>query len=280
MGDSGDRIAPITYLFGAPAEPAAPADLVATAAPDGADGWYVDGATGSPEAAASAEALPPTALPATALPLTIPQPEWQGDGSAVESARLAAARAALIAAEQEAAAAAAEREREAANTRQPKSARVSNVSMHALARKGMSSAEMTRLLESRELEPDDVAAEVDRLEGAGLLDDNALAETLVRTLQDRKGLGKSAISAELRRRKVGDEAISLALESIDVDDELERAIEVATKRAGQLSSYDRETAKRRLGAYLQRRGYGGSVLTAAMAAALDGGGASTGPRFR
>ena len=162
-----------------------------------------------------------------------------------------------------------------------KSSRPENVSMHALTRKGMSVAEMTTLLERREIDPDDVAAEVERLESVGLLDDSALAENLVRTLQQRKGLGRSAVSAELRRRKVDPLAIEEALGSIDTDDELSRAIEVATKRAGQLSSYDAETAKRRLGAYMQRRGYSGSVLSAAMTAALapgsrDGGG----PRFR
>lgn len=165
----------------------------------------------------------------------------------------------------------------------PASARPENVSTHALTRRGMSVAEMTRLLEAREIGADEVEAEVERLSGAGLLDDAALAENLVRTLQDRKGLGRSAISAELRRRKVDQVAIEEALGSIDPDDELTRAIEVATKRAGQLSSYDAATAKRRLGAYLQRRGYGGSILTAAMNAALAPGSGSapgSGVRFR
>lgn len=161
-----------------------------------------------------------------------------------------------------------------------KSSRPENVSMHALTRKGMSVAEMTKLLENREIDADDVAAEIERLEGVGLLDDSALAENLVRTLQERKGLGRSAISAELRRRKVDQVAIEEALGSIDTDDELSRAIEVATKRAGQLRSYDPETAKRRLGAYLQRRGYSGSVLSAAMTAALSPSGGGSGPRFR
>jgi regulatory protein len=161
-----------------------------------------------------------------------------------------------------------------------KSSRPENVSMHALTRKGMSVAEMTTLLERREIDPDEVAAEVERLESVGLLDDSALAENLVRTLQERKGLGRSAVSAELRRRKVDPLAIEEALGSIDTDDELSRAIEVATKRAGQLRSYDPETAKRRLGAYMQRRGYSGSVLSAAMTAALAPSRDSGGPRFR
>jgi len=160
-------------------------------------------------------------------------------------------------------------EKDESPTAEKKSARPENVAMHALTRRGMSIAEMTKLLETREIEPDDVEAEIARLEGVGLLDDSALAENLVRTLSERKGLGRSAISAELRRRKVDQVAIEEALGSIDTDDELNRAIEVAVKRAGQLSSYDPATAKRRLGAYLQRRGYSGSVFSAAMEAALN-----------
>jgi regulatory protein len=161
-----------------------------------------------------------------------------------------------------------------------KSNRTENVSMHALTKRGMSVAEMTKLLERREIEPDEVEAEIARLEGVGLLDDQALAENLVRTLQERKGLGRSAVSAELRRRQVDPLAIEQALDAIDTDDELERAIEVATKRAGQLRSYDPETAKRRLGAYLQRRGYSGSVFSAAMEAALKPQRGSGGVQFR
>jgi regulatory protein len=153
---------------------------------------------------------------------------------------------------------------------------VRKASINALARKGMSSAAMTSLLEGREIEPDEVAAEVERLEAAGLLDDRVLAEDLVRSLRDRKGLGRSAINSELRRRRVDQAAIDEALDSVDVDDELERATEVAVKRAGQLSSYDRQTAERRLSAFLMRRGYSGSVVGAAVAAALG----PVGPRFR
>jgi len=161
-------------------------------------------------------------------------------------------------------------------TEAPKPPAVRKASINALARKGMSSAEMVTLLENREIEPEEVAAEVERLERAGLLDDRVLAEDLVQSLRDRKGLGKSAITAELRRRRVDQSAIDEALENLDVGDELERATEVAIKRAGQLSSYDRTTAERRLSAFLQRRGYSGSVVGAAVNAALG----PSGPRFR
>lgn len=152
---------------------------------------------------------------------------------------------------------------------------INNVSMHALARRGMSSREMRDYLIGREFEPAEVDDEIARLEGVSLLDDEALAETLVRTLRQRKGLGKSALTAELRRRNVDPIAIDGALEGAG-DDELERATELAVKRAPQVRSLDSVTAKRRLSAFLMRKGYSGSIVSAAVAAALE----PSGPVFR
>jgi len=144
--------------------------------------------------------------------------------------------------------------------------RAENVSMHALTRR------------SRELGEDAVEAELDRLEGVGLLDDAAVAETFVRTQHDRKGLGRGAITAELRRRHIDQEHIDAALEQVDDDDEQTRATELAIKRAGQLSSYDLETAKRRLHGFLSRKGYSSAVVRAAIDEALSP--RSSGVRFR
>jgi regulatory protein len=117
-----------------------------------------------------------------------------------------------------------------AETAGERSARAHNVSMHALTRKGMSSAEMTTLLLSRDLDAHEVEIEITRLEQVGLLNDHDLASTLVRTLRDRKGLGRSAITAELRRRRIDGAAVEEALEAayeVGGDDELTRAREIA-----------------------------------------------------
>ena len=170
-----------------------------------------------------------------------------------------------------------------AETSGERSARAHNVSMYALARKGLSSSEMADLLRSRDLEPGDVAFEVTRLEKVGLLNDSELAATLVMQLRERKGLGRSAITAELRRRKVDPSAIEEALSDAydsDGDDELTRARAIAIKRAPQLRSLDAETARRRLGAFLMRKGYSGSVVASAVASALAPQSRSAeGPRF-
>lgn len=143
-----------------------------------------------------------------------------------------------------------------------------HVSITALARRGLSRRETERHLRDRGFEEQEIADEITRLERDGYLDDVALAQNLVGTLQERKGLGRSAIAAELARRMLAPAAIEYALDLIDTSDELARAREVALKRAGQLRHLDREVAVRRLSAFLARRGYGGSTIRAAVDQAL------------
>lgn len=143
-----------------------------------------------------------------------------------------------------------------------------NVSISALARRGLSRREMERHLRDRGFADDEIDDEVARLDRDGYIDDIALAQNLVGTLQERKGLGRSAIAAELTRRLLAPAAIEYALDLIDTGDELSRAREIALKRAGQLRNLDRDTAVRRLSAYLARRGYGGSTIRAAVDQAL------------
>jgi regulatory protein len=156
--------------------------------------------------------------------------------------------------------------------------RAENVSMHALTRRGMSRWELEKTLRGREFEEDEIQAELERLEGVGLIDDAYLAETIVRAQRERKGLGRSAIIAELRRRHIDEEHFEAALGQLEEDDEQSRANEIAEKRAGQLSSYGNEIAKRRLTAFMMRKGYSSSVVRTAVDLALSGNG--SGVRFR
>jgi regulatory protein len=152
--------------------------------------------------------------------------------------------------------------------REKREVRAENVSMHALTRRGMSRWELEKTLTSREFDDDVIAEELERLERVGLIDDAALAYTLVRTQHERKGLGRSALTAELRRRHIPQEAIDAAMEQVDDDDEQSKATELALKRAPQLHSFDLETAKRRLTAFLMRKGYSSSIVRSAVDEAL------------
>jgi regulatory protein len=158
--------------------------------------------------------------------------------------------------------------------------RAENVSMNALTRRGMSRRELERVLQARDLDQDTVAAELDRLQGVGLLDDRALAHDLVARLRDRKGLGRTAVAAELSRRLLPNDVMAEALETIESDDELDTARDLAVRRAAQLRSLDRVTAERRLSGFLQRRGYSGDILRTAVSEALRNHGGSSGVTFR
>ncbi|MEO7147445.1 MAG: regulatory protein RecX [Terrimesophilobacter sp.] len=156
--------------------------------------------------------------------------------------------------------------------------RAENVSMSALTRRGMSRWELGEKLLARDLDPCIVESELDRLEGVGLIDDEALAETIVRTQRERKGLGRSALGAELRRRRIDQTYIDEALDQLDDEDELVRAQGLADRRAQQLQRLDRQTAERRLSGYLMRKGYTGAVVRTVVDRALPRGSSTV--RFR
>ncbi len=156
--------------------------------------------------------------------------------------------------------------------------RAEKVSMQALTRRGMSRWELGEKLLARDLDPCIVDAELDRLERVGLIDDGALAETIVRTQHERKGLGRTALVQELRRRHLDPDAIEEALEQLDDAGEDARALELAVRRAAQLRNLDHETAVRRLSGYLQRKGYSSGTVRSAVLAALPRQG--SGVRFR
>lgn len=158
--------------------------------------------------------------------------------------------------------------------------RISNLAMHALARRGMSSAELRAYLVQREFDASAADDEVDRLERVGLLDDLQLAEVLVTRLRERKGLGRAALRSELGRRRLDPDAIAAALEAID-GDERGAALELAQRRAPQLRGYDHETARRRLVAFLQRKGYSSGIAARAAQTALAPhlNGSGSGPAF-
>lgn len=141
---------------------------------------------------------------------------------------------------------------------------IEEASLSALGRRALSRREMERHLGALGFDEHAVADELDRLEGAGLIDDFALAQHLVVRLQERKGFSGGTIKAELVRRVLSPAAIAYAMDLVDTGDELAAARELAEKRARQYRSLDPATAQRRLTAYLMRRGFSSSAVRAAV----------------
>jgi regulatory protein len=104
--------------------------------------------------------------------------------------------------------------------------------------------------------PDDVAASVlDRLSEVGLIDDVAYAEAFVASRHRDRGLGRSALRAELRRKGVDPAIAADAAAGIDDTSERQRAAELVLKRLDSAMFAGPDTARRRLLGYLARRGY-------------------------
>lgn len=300
MNDRSDRtgraegLAPVHYLFGAGPSGAASApepDAPQEIAEDGTR-WFdpsVDGDQGFLDGAAQQSPQPPAeqrpvrgswaaqagARSVRALrPVGEPADEQYGLGAA-DSAAGSADRGDVTDSDPADDPDAVRRERDEERRRQRderaeerKARRAENVTMHALTRRGQSVQEIRDLLTARELDADEIEAEIERLSGVGLLDDTDLAQNLVRTLTERKKLGRSALLSELRRRKIDPLAIEEAVAELDRDDEDERCLELARQRARQLNSLDDQTAERRLSAFLQRKGYSGDAIRKSVRTAL------------
>jgi regulatory protein len=127
-----------------------------------------------------------------------------------------------------------------------------------LASRARSSAELRRLLVRKGEPADQVNVVIERLLASGLLDDALFARQFTRSKALGAGLSRRRLQQELARkgvpRDVSDDAIDevLAEEHIDDSTSIER---VARKKLRTLSRFDIATKRRRLYAFLARRGY-------------------------
>lgn len=123
---------------------------------------------------------------------------------------------------------------------------------------------------------------IDRFRELHYIDEDRLADQIVHSHHERKGLGRSGVEAEMRRRGIDPMLILTKLEELP-DDEAERAGELAIKRIRQLDRLDDQTIDRRLTGFLLRKGYSSAAVRAAVKAAMasrSGSGKTSGVRFR
>ena len=131
--------------------------------------------------------------------------------------------------------------------------------LRALSRRSHARADLRRRLVQRQHPPAAVDAALERLAARGLLDDRRFAAQYA-AVRLARGRGPARLLVDLLAqgvdRRLADEAVRRALEDEAVDPEIEMRA-VAVKRARQLAHLPPVVRKRRLLAYLVRRGYGG-----------------------
>ena len=130
--------------------------------------------------------------------------------------------------------------------------------LNMLALRARSSNDLRRILLRKGESAEQVGIAIERLQQAGFLDDVSFARQFARSRVLGAGLSRRRIQAELARRGVARDVAGVAIdevfgeESVDESATLER---VARKKLLTLARLDAATQRRRLYAFLARRGY-------------------------
>ncbi len=134
--------------------------------------------------------------------------------------------------------------------------------LRALERRSFARADLARRLRRKGHAPEAVDAALERAGALRLLDDAAFALNYVETRAAR-GRGPARLIRDLSAMGVDRRLIDRAL-AAHFDDAADRTavpLTLATKRAGQLGDLPREVKRRRVLAYLARRGFSGRDIT-------------------
>ena len=118
--------------------------------------------------------------------------------------------------------------------------------------------QLRRKLAQKEVPADEADAVIARLLGAGLLDDERYALAYARSKLVGQGSSARRISQELARKGVSAELSKQAIEQVVIDEEVDtRAVieRVARKKFASMGDLEPAVLRRRLFAFLARRGY-------------------------
>jgi len=129
--------------------------------------------------------------------------------------------------------------------------------LNFLSYRPRSEAEVRRNLRGKNLEEEVVEGVIERLTRAGLLDDREFARYWVENRLQFKPRGVRALRQELWEKGVPDAVIAEAIEGFDEEDAARRVAEAGARRMAHLESRD---FRRKLNAYMARRGFSYAVI--------------------
>jgi regulatory protein len=142
-----------------------------------------------------------------------------------------------------------------------------------LAGRGYAVAELTRRLTRHGSEARHVAVAIERLTAAGLLNDAEFARSLTRSRVRSRGASARRVKQELSRYGVAADVAAEAVDEVFVDEQVDEATvaeQLARRRAATMRGLDPMVRRRRLYAYLARRGYDADDVRRAVEAVTEG----------
>lgn len=135
--------------------------------------------------------------------------------------------------------------------------RAYEMSLDFLSFRPRSQDEVTRWLERKEFAPSTIQFVIERLSLAGLLNDQDFAQVWVRNRQQFSPRGTLALRHELRQKGIADSLIDDTVQQLDQTDGAYRAATQQSRRWQHLEPAD---FRRKLYAFLQRRGFNYDVI--------------------
>jgi regulatory protein len=130
--------------------------------------------------------------------------------------------------------------------------------LHFLSYRPRSSAELRQNLLKRSVSEPLIDEIMKRLQGAGLVNDEAFARAWVENRNSFRPRGKPALRLELRRKGLSDEIIQSVLDTQGNEDGL--AFDAARKYARRLAGLEWPEFRQKLGGFLARRGFSYTTL--------------------
>ncbi|HVB27545.1 MAG TPA: regulatory protein RecX, partial [Mycobacteriales bacterium] len=131
-------------------------------------------------------------------------------------------------------------------------------------------SQLAEALQRRQVPAEAAEAVLDRLAEVGLIDDAAYAGSWVAGRSGARGLGRRALTAELRRRGVAAETVAETVAGLSADDELATARDLVHRRLRGMAGLPPDVRHRRLLGMLARRGFPAGVSARAIREALAG----------
>jgi len=144
------------------------------------------------------------------------------------------------------------------------------VALDRLTDRDRSRADLAEAMTKRGVPEHAVEAMLDRLEAAGLVDDERFARSWVQSRQRAKGLAAPMLAMELRRHGIDDDLARRVLND-EVDDEAERraAHRLVQRKLRSVRGLDPSVQVRRLTGMLARKGYAPQVAFDVVRAELE-----------
>jgi len=133
-----------------------------------------------------------------------------------------------------------------------------NYALNLLAARPYSSSALRRKLIQKEYPAADTDDVIRRLLDNGLLNDAKYAEQYARSKMLSTGASKRRVTQDLYRKGIKGDAATIAIDNVIEQDEIDPAAQierVARKKLAQLGDLEPVVLRRRLFAFLARRGY-------------------------